>query len=260
MLVAINDAQGRFNARSATKADAPFRCPSCEGLVVLKKGTKVVHHFAHKPDADCRYGEGESKAHMEAKYGIHDLLKSNPKVSRVELEWKLEDGCIADVYAEIGGERIAIELQHSQQTEVETIRRTGRYRELGVAVMWVAVPKVNKLTGNGHEYNSGDGVIVDEYRPTAMEKFFKGLHLGTYFLWRSDTKTLHKATLSDVERYVDGNEYGGGYTTTYKDRKDLHLSQPLRPERLGLRVQQCKQWRSYPNRRVIVSVKEEANA
>ena len=252
MLIACNNYGQRAQAQRAIKQDAPFTCPSCNSPVTLKQGAIVVHHFAHKPGAECAYGQGETRAHMEAKLGIYELFSQNRKVTKVELEWTLADGCRADVYAELDGAKLAVELQRSQQSESETDRRTKRYNDLGVAVLWVAVPDIAKIVGPGRGWRHQHFTYVDEYRPTAMEKYFSALHLGTYFLWRSDTKTLHKAKLERVDRYVDSNEYGGGYITKYKDRRDMCLSQPLGAS-LGARVQLVKRWKHFPERLVAVS-------
>lgn len=240
-------------ARSASKADGPFTCPACGSETVLKKGTHVAHHFAHKKDPNCAYGAGETRSHIDAKYGLYDLFKAHPAVDKVELEWRLEDGCIPDVYIEMGDRRLAIELQHSQQQERETIRRTTRYKELGVAVMWVAVPATQKVNNFG-PLQYGD---VPEYRPTAMERYFSGLHLGSYFLWRSDTKTLHSATLNKVTRYVDGGEFGNSYETNYKDRRHLQMSQPIELPKLGIGFRYIKKWRCFPERFVAVKTRED---
>ncbi len=253
MLVAYNCSGQRSEAREAVKTDGPFLCPACNRDVILKKGTIVIHHFAHKPDSDCAYGQGETRAHMEAKYGIRDLLKSHPKVKTVELEWTLADGCRADVYVEFGSKKLAIELQRSQQTEAETIRRTTRYNDQGVAVLWVAVPAIQKISGNDRKSWGYQTSFVEHYRASAMERFFSGLHLGTYFLWRSDTRTLHKAQLERAIREVDGKGWGADYTTTYKDRRDLHLSKPLAATGLGVKIQQVKPWKHFPERTVAIS-------
>lgn len=73
MLVAELDG-GRIDAFSAERGPT-YHCPKCRGEVVLKKGRKVVHHFAHKPPTECTWATGETRAHMEAKVLVWDALK-----------------------------------------------------------------------------------------------------------------------------------------------------------------------------------------
>ena len=41
-------------------------CPSCGEHLIAKKGNKVVHHFAHKPNSECAYGY-QTSLHLLAK-------------------------------------------------------------------------------------------------------------------------------------------------------------------------------------------------
>ena len=41
-------------------------CPACGELLVAKKGTKVMHHFAHHSGSNCEYGY-ETSLHLMAK-------------------------------------------------------------------------------------------------------------------------------------------------------------------------------------------------
>lgn len=42
------------------------KCPVCNGLLVARKGERVVHHFAHYSQTNCEYS-GESSLHYAAK-------------------------------------------------------------------------------------------------------------------------------------------------------------------------------------------------
>ncbi len=64
----------RIDALTAERGPSYF-CPKCKDEVVLKKGRKVVHHFAHKPPTDCTWAKGETRAHMESKVLVADAFK-----------------------------------------------------------------------------------------------------------------------------------------------------------------------------------------
>ena len=50
--------------------DSDYRCPECNGRIILRAGTRVVRHFAHyKPDAACKL-TGEGAHHLAAKHLI----------------------------------------------------------------------------------------------------------------------------------------------------------------------------------------------
>jgi len=52
-----------------------YRCPECNQLVIIRKGPKVIHHFAHRTDASCAYGRGETQAHLRAKLMLRDAFR-----------------------------------------------------------------------------------------------------------------------------------------------------------------------------------------
>ncbi len=97
MLAAIAPDGARILARETSKAAGPFRCPGCGAEVIVKKGSLVVHHFAHLADSTCAYSESESEEHLACKMAIYDALVANPKVVRAEVEFPIE-GCRPDVY------------------------------------------------------------------------------------------------------------------------------------------------------------------
>lgn len=51
-------------------------CPACGEPLVAKKGTKVMHHFAHHSGSTCEYGY-ETSLHLMAK----DILLRTKKIT-----------------------------------------------------------------------------------------------------------------------------------------------------------------------------------
>ncbi|HBG35277.1 MAG TPA: hypothetical protein DDX01_08100 [Holosporales bacterium] len=74
MLVVHNQVGIRCIAWETLKADGPFHCLECLGEVILKKGPKKEHHYAHKPPVNCEYGATESQLHLHAKREIYNAL------------------------------------------------------------------------------------------------------------------------------------------------------------------------------------------
>ena len=105
-------------ARDSERVEAPFTCPGCEKEVVLHKGQIVVHHFKHKPPVTWSRGQGESLDHMRAKLAIYDALLTEANVDEVELE-KDFGISVADVYANISGVAVAIEIQRVREHNLD---------------------------------------------------------------------------------------------------------------------------------------------
>lgn len=77
-----------INAEFAQK-QKKYTCPICHELVILKKGHKMVSHFAHYVSSDCVGNEGETQLHLKGKqHLLKDLIKEYPKI---KLEIYLND-------------------------------------------------------------------------------------------------------------------------------------------------------------------------
>ncbi len=62
---------GIVQAKDVTRGDGPFYCLGCRTQVYLKKGSIVVHHFAHFPHfTTCGYGPAEGELHKSIKDAI----------------------------------------------------------------------------------------------------------------------------------------------------------------------------------------------
>jgi hypothetical protein len=108
---------------------------SCCGVPAIPKtmhghGTRF---FAHKVRGDCDWS-GESEE--------HERLKVAAALAAMAAGWSAETEVSgpnwrADVLAEKGGKRIVIEIQWSPQTLPQTLKRTDRYLDAGVEVIWL---------------------------------------------------------------------------------------------------------------------------
>lgn len=113
----------------------------CRERLIFVDGQVVVKHFRHQPDSDCVYrniGSGTSLEHLEAQGEILKALRSmgieaelEHNVSAFDLRQR------ADVYAEINGKRWVFEVQRTDQSYLDTQKRTQAYKEKGIDyVLW----------------------------------------------------------------------------------------------------------------------------
>lgn len=57
------------------------RCPSCLEPVVMKLGTLIAHHVAHRPDSTCELRSGgETALHFNAKFHLAQVLRDTPTI------------------------------------------------------------------------------------------------------------------------------------------------------------------------------------
>jgi competence protein CoiA len=224
MLTALRCATGDKELASlASKNDRPFRCPKCASAVVLKKGSKKIHHFAHAPDAMCAYGSGETELHRQCKTAVYEAMRANPRCEAWELERDLGD-IVPDVSGDIDGVSVAVELQRSDLSVGDLYRRTAAYARLGLPVLWIVLP-----TKELDEY--------DRYAPSAWEKWLHAAYLGRVYYWQSGSTVLpyhfddHEIWVEEKSYYVKGGggevATSGGYSYRSKRYRDLSPGSPV---------------------------------
>lgn len=209
MLCAIRKSDSaKVIACQEEKSQAPFACPACGDDVILKKGTKVIHHFAHKPPVTCLYGSGESEAHRRAKTEIFEAIKKSPQARDIELE-RILGTVRPDVSGFINNARVAIEVQISSLS-LETIQyRTTEYAHKGICLLWISP---------WHE-----GLAEERYAPRLWEKWIHGLYFGHIYYWQSGvTEYKFDGYMIEVEarHWYDetGDEQSGGGYFRYSKR------------------------------------------
>jgi competence protein CoiA len=192
MLSAVCDAIGkRVMAKNFSGKKEVFRCPFCFEEVILKRGARRTHHFAHKTLSACAAGSGESALHHLAKIEIYESLTASQGVFNCEVEKRIGNS-IADVFASIGGASVAIEVQRSNLSEEDIYRRTEGYGKLGVSVLWVSLHRKNKKP--------------ELYSPRPWERWCHALYFGRIYKWvQGDfVRPIH---LSPYEYWAGGGEW-----------------------------------------------------
>ena len=148
-----------------------FNMACCGNQAILKTSKLGTQFFAHKTkpkDSNCSTG-GETAEHMHIKYLVMKELDRNGWVVEVEKAGLTPSGeeWIADIYAEKGKAKIAIEVQWSPQAFIETKRRQEKYAQSGVRCAWLlrsgSVKDTNAITGD-YAYSTKDIPVFSIYR------------------------------------------------------------------------------------------------
>ncbi|EMG2117720.1 competence protein CoiA family protein [Pseudomonas aeruginosa] len=120
-----------------------FRMPCCRSRAVLKTSINGLQFFAHHSD-ECATAP-ETIWHFQAKdllYGTLGAFGVDPKTEVSGGSGK--DRWRADVYFELDGRKIAIELQRSYQNLREFEARQARYERYGVECYWLVRHEVGR--------------------------------------------------------------------------------------------------------------------
>jgi hypothetical protein len=239
----------RITAADAQRGGA-FHCPSCNKLLVLKKGRIVIHHFAHKPPLDCHWARGETLAHLEAKRIVHAALTA--RGVRAELEYSLETlpgDRRADVMAwSPSGRMIAIELQHTSISAEEIAERAFAYARAGAAQMWIAFLPASVWK---EALDKGDGTyIARRYAPRQFERWIDGLTpKAGFWMYDAAARLFWQARFTDHDIHAEAAVWyapGGiehfreAYSRKSRKFKDLLLCGPYRFEDLLITLKRRK--------------------
>ena len=112
--------------------------PCCKMQAILKTSKLGTQFFAHKARGDCLWSP-ETEEHLQLKALALRTARSLGWEAQTEFSGTAPDGegWIADVLAQRGRERIAVEVQWSGQADEETLRRQRRYTQSGVKGIWL---------------------------------------------------------------------------------------------------------------------------
>ena len=259
MLVASSEIQEGNLAWLTEKPQGPFFCPACNTEVILKKGKIRAHHFAHKPPVDCIYGVGESQIHLKVKRQVYEALATHPDCSKCELERQL-NGVRPDISLYIRGTRVAIEVQKSTIDTDEIYRRTQRYTDLDIYLLWI-LPDNSPSTS----FRPREGTHVHRIRE--WEKYLHAMYWGCLYYWQSEAIVLpchfdsFSAWVEESQWYSeDGEEmYAGGYYRKTKSLKvpnmynKLHIADDFRPT---IREQWSNQNWTIPNTKLWINTSQ----
>ena len=142
MLIARNASGELIQAYQASKEKSKngeiYYCPACKGKLVLKKGSIMVAHFAHRQHSDCAvFSEGETLPHLKGKQLLFEKFKSEGFEVMLEC-WLPELQQRPDLLLVLAdGKKIALEYQCSPISPADLLARTQGYQRFGYEVWWI---------------------------------------------------------------------------------------------------------------------------
>jgi Competence protein CoiA-like family len=115
-----------------------LRMPCCGSQVILKRSHLGTQFFAHKAIGSCVTAP-ETETHFQLKKTVVDTARANGWEAATEVSGNSPSGeqWTADVLAQKGKHKVAVEIQWSGQTNDETMRRQERYRQSGIRGLWL---------------------------------------------------------------------------------------------------------------------------
>lgn len=158
-------------------------CPCCGSLLVLKNGSHMRPHFAHKSFSACAsFSEGETEEHLSGKSLIADWCETSG--ISYELEAYLPDlQQRPDVLLE---GKYAIEFQCSFLSPERMQERTKNYQRYGYQVFWLL----------------GRRFFLRDKLANFHQLFLnRNPRLG-FFLWELDVKAFTLRLIYHIERLV----------------------------------------------------------
>jgi len=139
--------------------------PCCNSHAVPKTSKLNTKFFAHSKKGECSTAP-ESSEHIYLKTLISEIAIENDWEVTTEKQGKTPSGevWIADVYCTKGSSKLAFEVQWSTQTSAEFTRRTKKYTESDVRVLWLYRVKSNKT------YRIMESIPYDSLTPVFVFK------------------------------------------------------------------------------------------
>lgn len=115
-----------------------LRMPCCSAEVTLKRSRLGTQFFAHKAVGACTTAP-ETETHLRLKRMAVEVARANGWTANTEAPGMSPSGepWKADVLAQKGRSKVAIEVQWSSQANDEILRRQERYKESGIRCLWL---------------------------------------------------------------------------------------------------------------------------
>lgn len=157
-----------------------YRCPACHGAVLIKNGSQMPAHFAHRHNA-CVASEPESAEHLRGKL----LLAEIGRAAGWEAEFEVYVPAIKqriDVLLRRGPARLALEFQCSPLAAPKLRARTQGYRQEDIPVRWILGHRYDRLAAaTKFARLAPDGRLMTEHLDVQHGKLFLRTDLRTSF-------------------------------------------------------------------------------
>lgn len=152
-----------------------FSCPVCNEPVIMKVGSKMIPHFAHRSIQNCPSHEGgEGLYHEKGKLLLYKWLKHQHL--DVQLEAYLPDIMQRpDLLVAINKKVIAIEFQCARISLKEIHWRNKGYKKAGITPIWI-------LGASRMQRRSKHQLKIDQFQLQFMHQFSSEFPLTLFFL------------------------------------------------------------------------------
>lgn len=189
MLLALNEIKERIRA---TKNESAL-CPVCNEPVIPKCGTINIHHWSHKPNSNCQYGEGMSEWHMR--------LQQHALDNGGDIEVIIKDGDNNYHIADILYKNRIIELQHSSISSDDILKRSVFFYNKKYSIDWVLDYRENNFV-----FISEREIKANGYRKKRFDWFFNSC-FGK-ILFDLDNDVFFYVQSKGSEDWWESNDYG----------------------------------------------------
>jgi competence CoiA-like predicted nuclease len=115
-----------------------LRMPCCDAPVVMETSARGLKFFAHKSRGPCQ-SVPETEEHLVLKMLAAEAARPAGWACATEAIGSSPSGeaWTADVLAQKGQHKVAIDIQWSGQTSRQTLYRQERYRQSSVRCLWL---------------------------------------------------------------------------------------------------------------------------
>lgn len=146
------------------KQKESFRCPTCSEEVIVKAGSQMIPHFAHRSKSNCPSQEGgEGGYHEKGKLLLFQWLKHQNL--DVQLEAYLpEIRQRPDILIRLNHKTVAIEYQCARVPPEQIRKRNEGYHKAGIVPIWI-------LGANRMERKSRDCLNINQFELNFIHHF-----------------------------------------------------------------------------------------
>ncbi|MGX7024069.1 competence protein CoiA [Vagococcus hydrophili] len=114
-------------------------CPGCKSEIIVKNGTVIMPHFAHKKNSQCFFfSENESEEHLVGK----KLIAANCEKYGIDYELEAFLPELQQRPDVLINRKIAVEFQCSPLSIARFKERTINYQAFGYQVLWILGTKL----------------------------------------------------------------------------------------------------------------------